>query len=113
MSRYTVPCDTWGPDAGEAVVGWDHRRGTYFAQTYEHGAADDAATYAIGVTEGEIPTVCDLVREAYAFTEIDDDTIAALLDDPALEEAGNPPRVGLQPLGSDRGFRAASAPRES
>ena len=107
MSRYTVPCDTWGPGRGEAVVGWDPRRATYFAQTYEHGAADDAPTYAIGLVPEEIPTVVELVIQAYAFTEIDDDTIAALLEDPSREAAGRTPRVGLQPLPEDPGFSSS------
>jgi hypothetical protein len=110
VSRYTVPCDTFGPEAGEAVVGWDARRRTYFAQTYDYAATGDSATHAIGLTPGEIPTVVDLIRESYAFCEIDDDTIAALLDDPALEAAGHPPRVGTQPLGPDQGFPAAAPP---
>jgi hypothetical protein len=110
VSRYTVPCETWGPGLGEAVVGWDPRRATYFAQTYEYGAVDDAPTYAIGLTFEEIPTVVDLVVQAYAFTEIDDDTIAALLEDPAREAAGYPPRLGVQPLGEDSGFTDAPGP---
>ena len=106
MSRYTVPYATFGPDGGTAVVGWDPRRGTYFA------TADDKQVYAIGLTDCEIPTVVDLIRKAYAFTEIDDDTIAALLEDPALAAAGNPPRVGVQSLRSDRGFLAATPQRK-
>jgi hypothetical protein len=91
-------------------VGWDPRRATYFAQTYEYGATDDAPTYAVGLTFDEIPTVVDLVMEAYAFTEIDDDTLAALLEDPAREAAGLAPRLGVQPLGEDPGFAASPRP---
>lgn len=43
----------------------------------------------------------DLICESYAFCEIDDGTIAALLEDPAPEEAGHPARLGIQPLGPD------------
>jgi hypothetical protein len=107
MSRYTVPCPTWGPDRGEAVVGWDARRATYFAQTYEYGYPDEEPTYAVGQTIEEIPTVVELVTQVYAFTDIDNETIAALLEDPEWEAAGYPPRIGLQPLGEDRGFTAA------
>jgi hypothetical protein len=111
VSRYTVPCHTFGPDGGEAVVGWDARRRTYFAQTYDFTETRDSPTYAIGLTPEEIRSVVDLVRESYAFTEIDDNTIAALLDDPALEDAGHEPRLGIQPLGPDQGFGERAPPR--
>ena len=106
-------CDTSGPEGGEAVVGWDARRGTYFAQTYDYAATDDSLTYVIGLVPGEIPTVVELIRQCYAFTEIDDDSIAALLGDPALEDAGNEGRVGIQPLGPDQGFTVSPLFRRS
>ena len=104
MSRYSVPCESWGPDGGEAVVGWDPRRCTYFAHTYRYGSPTDEPAYAIGLVFEEIQSVVELVAEAYAFAEIDDDTIAALLEDPEREAAGHPPRLGVQPLTDDPGF---------
>jgi hypothetical protein len=99
VSRYQVPCPTY--IYGEAIVGWDRRRGTYFCHCYDlerrFGAHEtDEPEYSIGTRSAEIPTVARLLAATFAFTTITDDTVAHLLEDPQREAAGHAPRQIVQ-----------------
>lgn len=95
MSRYAVECPTYLH--GEAVVGWDRRRQTYFCHCFDldhHVGPEEAdgPEYSVGTEAGEIPTVAVLLARTFSYTVIDDATVAALLDDPRREAAGGEPR---------------------
>lgn len=93
MSRYEIPARN--PNR-ICVLGWDPPLATYFAQIFDTTPTlgplpDDGPDHWIGATEGEIPTVADLIAQLARWATVNPDLADRLEADRVAEPAWNRP----------------------